>query len=72
MIQNEKEGMKEMLGDERLLTLKEAYGYLKVSRSTVLRLIKREELKAHKVGNMLRFYERDLKRVIKPKNSDHA
>lgn len=59
--------MNEMPEDERLFTLKEACEYLKVSRSTVLRLIQRGELKDYKVGSLLRFYKRDLDRVVKPK-----
>lgn len=56
--------------DEQLLTLKETLAYLKTSRSTVMRMIKREELKAYKVGSTLRFYGKDLKSVIKPRSGD--
>ena len=56
-----------ILEGERLLTLREAYGYLKVSRSTLLRLVQREEIQAYKVGKLLRFYEKDLKMAVKPK-----
>ena len=59
--------MNEMRDGERLLTLREAYGYLKVSRSTLLRLVRREEIQAYKVGKLLRFYEKDLKMAVKPK-----
>lgn len=53
--------------DEQLLNLKEAQEYLRASRSTILRMIKSKELKAYKVGSTLRFYVRDLKTVVKPK-----
>lgn len=55
---------------EKLLKLKEAQEYLRVSRSTVLRMIAKGEIKAYKVGGMLRFYERDLKAVIKCKGGE--
>jgi excisionase family DNA binding protein len=55
--------------DEQLYTLKEACEYLRASRSTVMRMIAREELTAYKVGSTLRFYGRDLKSVIRPTKS---
>jgi excisionase family DNA binding protein len=54
-----------MKDGEKLLTLREAYGYLRISRSTILRMRARGEIQAHKVGNGLRFYEKDIKGVIK-------
>lgn len=54
-----------MKEDDSLLTLKETMGRLRVSRSTVLRMIAREQLKAHKVGNGLRFYENDVRNAVR-------
>ena len=54
-----------MKDGEKLLTLREAYGYLRISRSTILRMRARGEIVAHKVGNGLRFYERDVKKVVR-------
>jgi excisionase family DNA binding protein len=51
-------------GDE-LLTLREAYNYLRISRSTILRMRARGEIQAHKVGNGLRFYEKDIKKAVR-------
>lgn len=51
--------------DETMLTLKDVMARFKVSRSTVLRMIKRDQLKAHKVSNNLRFYESDVKNAVK-------
>jgi excisionase family DNA binding protein len=53
------------LGDEKLLKLKEAQEYLRVSRSTVLRMIAKGEIRSHKVGHGLRFYEKDLNEVVR-------
>jgi len=54
-----------MKDDESLLTLKEVIARFKVSRSTVLRMIKRKQIKAHKVGNGLRFYENDVRNAVR-------
>ena len=47
--------------DEILLNVREAMEYLRVSRSTIYRLIKKGKLKGHKVGKKWVFYKRDLK-----------
>ncbi len=49
---------------ETLLTFKEAMSYLRVSRSTLLRLMAAEQLVGHKVGNTWRFYGSDLTNCI--------
>ncbi len=51
--------------DEKLLTLKETCKLLRVSRSTLFRLVKRGEITARKVGSSLRFYESDIKSAVK-------
>ena len=53
--------------DEILLNVREAMEYLRVSRSTIYRLIKRGELKGHKVGKKWVFYKRDLKDFLERK-----
>ena len=43
-----------------LLTFKEAMEFLRVSRSTLYRLMWSGQLRGHKVGSTWRFYESDL------------
>jgi excisionase family DNA binding protein len=43
-----------------LLTFKEAMEFLRVSRSTIYRLMWSGQLRGHKVGSTWRFYEADL------------
>ena len=43
-----------------LLTFKEAMEFLRVSRSTMYRLMWSGQLRGHKVGSSWRFYEQDL------------
>jgi excisionase family DNA binding protein len=43
-----------------LLTFKEAMDFLRVSRSTLYRLMWSGQLRGHKVGSTWRFYESDL------------
>lgn len=52
--------------DGALLTFKEAMDFLRVSRSTIYRLMWTGELRGHKVGGTWRFYEADLCAVITP------
>ncbi len=46
--------------DTVLLTFKEAMEFLRVSRSTIYRLMWSGQLRGHKVGSTWRFYESDL------------
>jgi excisionase family DNA binding protein len=46
--------------DDRLLTFKEAMASLRVSRSTLYRLMRRGDLVGAKVGSTWRFWEQDL------------
>ena len=50
--------------EESLLTFKEAMGYLRVSRSTLYRLMWAGQLTGHKVGCTWRFYREDLQACI--------
>lgn len=47
-----------------LLTFKEAMGFLRVSRSTLYRLMWAGQLRGHKVGSTWRFYQQDLLDVV--------
>lgn len=48
-----------------LLTFKEAMGYLRVSRSTLYRLMWSGDLIGKKVGSTWRFWKSDLLKAIK-------
>lgn len=50
--------------DDILLTFKEAMGYLRVSRSTLYRLMWSGQLTGHKVGSTWRFYREDLRACV--------
>lgn len=47
-----------------LLTFREAMDFLRVSRSTIYRLMWSGQLQGHKVGNTWRFYENDLLALV--------
>jgi excisionase family DNA binding protein len=49
---------------ETLLTFTEAMAYLRVSRSTIYRLLWSGSLPGHKIGNGWRFYPSDLRAQI--------
>jgi excisionase family DNA binding protein len=50
----------QMIQEDTLLTFKEAMSYLRVSRSTLYRLMWSGHLTGHKVGSTWRFYREDL------------
>lgn len=50
--------------EETLLTFKEAMTFLRVSRSTLYRLMWSGQLRGHKVGSTWRFYKHDLRSVV--------
>jgi excisionase family DNA binding protein len=54
----------QMIQDDALLTFKEAMGYLRVSRSTLYRLMWSGQLTGHKVGSTWRFYREDLRSCV--------
>src|SRR6202163_3286574 len=54
----------QMIQDDVLLTFKEAMGYLRVSRSTLYRLMWSGQLTGHKVGSTWRFYRDDLRACV--------
>lgn len=49
---------------EALLTIQEAAEFLRMSRSTIYRMVKRGDLKAHKVGKKWLIYMKDLKELV--------
>ena len=53
-----------LVQEETLLTFKEAMGFLRVSRSTLYRLMWSGQLRGHKVGSTWRFYKQDLRSVV--------
>lgn len=54
----------QVMQDDVLLTFKEAMGYLRVSRSTLYRLMWSGQLTGHKVGSTWRFYREDLRACV--------
>ncbi len=54
----------QMIRDDALLTFKEAMSYLRVSRSTLYRLMWSGQLTGHKVGSTWRFYREDLRACV--------
>lgn len=56
--------------EDVLLTFKEAMAYLRVSRSSLYRLIWSGQLVAHKVGSTWRFWQRDLKACVNPQQPE--
>lgn len=50
---------------DTLLTFKEAMNYLRVSRSTLYRLMWSGQLTGHKVGSTWRFYHSDLQASVR-------
>ncbi|HZO71612.1 MAG TPA: helix-turn-helix domain-containing protein [Ktedonobacteraceae bacterium] len=54
----------QMIQDDALLTFKEAMNYLRVSRSTLYRLMWSGQLTGHKVGSTWRFYREDLRACV--------
>lgn len=54
----------QMIQDDVLLTFKEAMSYLRVSRSTLYRLMWAGQLTGHKVGSTWRFYREDLRSCV--------
>lgn len=49
---------------EKLLTMKEAMRYLRVSRSTIYRLMWSGQLTGHKVGSTWRFWLKDVRDCV--------
>jgi excisionase family DNA binding protein len=56
--------LKHPVQEDTLLTFKEAMSFLRVSRSTLYRLMWSGQLCGHKVGSTWRFYKDDLRSVV--------
>ena len=56
--------LKPSIQEDTLLTFKEAMSFLRVSRSTLYRLMWSGQLCGHKVGSTWRFYKDDLRGVV--------
>ncbi len=56
--------MQRISEDDILLDFKEAMEFLRVSRSTIYRLMKANLLRGHKVNRKWVFYKKDLKAVL--------
>ncbi len=56
--------LKQSVQEDALLTFKEAMSFLRVSRSTLYRLMWSGQLCGHKVGSTWRFYKDDLRSVV--------
>jgi len=54
----------QIIQNDALLTFKEAMSYLRVSRSTLYRLMWSGQLTGHKVGSTWRFYREDLRACV--------
>src|SRR6266581_6928350 len=54
----------QMIQDDTLLTFKEAMSYLRVSRSTLYRLMWSGQITGHKIGSTWRFYREDLRACV--------
>ena len=54
----------QVIQEDILLTFKEAMRFLKVSRSTLYRLMWSRQLPGHKVGSSWRFYRSDLQACV--------
>lgn len=50
--------------EDRLLKFKEVMTYLRVSRSTLLRMMWSGKLTGHKVGNTWRFWMSDVRKCV--------
>lgn len=58
------------LNDNEIYTLEETQAILKVSRSTLLRLIKKGLIKTAKIGRQYRIWGKDILHVMSPSLED--
>lgn len=61
-----------MIKPEEIYTTKEARDFLKVSESTLKRLLKRGIINAYKVGGTYRIWGREILRLLSPKAEEKA
>ena len=55
--------------DDPLLTFAEAMSYLRISRSTLYRLMQTGQLKGHKLGQQWRFWRSELRACVEGGNA---
>jgi excisionase family DNA binding protein len=53
-------GRRRKIAEPTLFTFKEAMDFLRVSRSTLYRLMWAGQVRGHKIGSTWRFYQQDL------------
>lgn len=64
--------MTEEIKPHIIYTTQEARGFLKISESTIKRLLKRGAIKAHKVGGQYRIWGAEILRLVSPEIEDKA
>lgn len=67
-----KSSMAEEIKPHIIYTTEEARGFLKVSDSTIKRLLKRGAIKAYKVGGQYRIWGSEILRVVSPAVEDEV
>ena len=60
------------INEQEVYTTEEAQNYLKVSQSTMMRMIKKGLIQCAKVGSQYRIMGKELLRVVSPKLEDHV
>lgn len=66
------DGSMEEINPRLIYTTEEARGFLKVSESTIKRLLKKEAIKAYKVGGQYRIWGAEILRVVSPHVEDRV
>ncbi len=64
--------MTEEIKPHLIYTTEEARGFLKISESTIKRLLKGGTLKAHKVGGQYRIWGAEILRLVSPTVEDRV
>jgi excisionase family DNA binding protein len=59
-------GKYSLTDDELMLTFREAQDFLRISATTMYRLLASGVLKGHKIGTKWRFYLKDLRVLVHP------
>jgi len=60
------------INENEVYTPREAQALLKISSSTITRMIKKGLIRTAKVGNQYRIMGKELLRVVSPKLEDHV
>jgi excisionase family DNA binding protein len=59
--------MADKIKPDEIYTTKEAQDFLKISKSTIKRLLKKGAIKAYKVGGQYRIWGSEILRLVSPK-----